>query len=447
MVKGRGYSEVIMKLYIYCIIFYFRQIFKQFLTNRILTNPFQRRFFKSNDLYELFTLGDIGPMQSTETGAIFAGTGSVIRLRKKRKSTATKTSKIVPVSKRECKRTNTEINSKKSDGLTKDVSSLKRTEEKSSSESARNIWVVSERDKCVSDDDVDFVKSKDVVHINNKNLNGFEGQPGVSKKRQRRKKKKVVQIDGVAIQNVDKSERYRKESSEDEEEKKDHKSEDDVLLSLFRSSGIHSALRHDRIEQAGNPDYVFVEKEAERVANQAVKALRESRVQCESNAYTVPTWTGRGPSAKVGIKKQRFGKKSANKKEPVVGSSNKELLVNGMKSNVTNVESETIDISSSALLARMRNRNSLEPIITHDQQQNGICDDTQSSEDVLVKDILEFISQRMDGVATSEEIASFFKTRLDTSKNALLKELLKRLCNFKRTGSGTGEWQLKEEFL
>lgn len=37
---------------------YHRQIFKQFLTNRILKDPRQRRFFKSNDLHELFTFTD-----------------------------------------------------------------------------------------------------------------------------------------------------------------------------------------------------------------------------------------------------------------------------------------------------------------------------------------------------------------------------------------------------
>lgn len=35
---------------------YHRQIFKQFLTNKILKDPKQRRFFKSNDLYDLFSL-------------------------------------------------------------------------------------------------------------------------------------------------------------------------------------------------------------------------------------------------------------------------------------------------------------------------------------------------------------------------------------------------------
>ena len=58
---------------------YHRQIFKQFLTNRILKNPKQRRFFKTNELYELFTLpDDVDEKQRTETSDIFAGTGSTV---------------------------------------------------------------------------------------------------------------------------------------------------------------------------------------------------------------------------------------------------------------------------------------------------------------------------------------------------------------------------------
>ena len=63
----------------------FRQIFKQFLTNRVLKDPKQRRFFKSNDLYELFTLGDDDAKQGTETSAIFAGTGSDIKIKARSK--------------------------------------------------------------------------------------------------------------------------------------------------------------------------------------------------------------------------------------------------------------------------------------------------------------------------------------------------------------------------
>uniref|UniRef100_H3AWF0 DNA excision repair protein ERCC-6 n=1 Tax=Latimeria chalumnae TaxID=7897 RepID=H3AWF0_LATCH len=61
---------------------YHRQIFKQFLTNRVLKDPKQRRFFKSNDLYELFTLSCPDRGQGTETSAIFAGTGSDVQMPK-----------------------------------------------------------------------------------------------------------------------------------------------------------------------------------------------------------------------------------------------------------------------------------------------------------------------------------------------------------------------------
>lgn len=46
---------------------YHRQIFKQFLTNRVLKNPKQRRFFKTNDLHELFTLTDDANEKGSET--------------------------------------------------------------------------------------------------------------------------------------------------------------------------------------------------------------------------------------------------------------------------------------------------------------------------------------------------------------------------------------------
>ena len=47
----------------------------------MLRDPRQRRFFKSNDLYELFTLGSSNGPHTTETGAIFAGTGSEVSVK------------------------------------------------------------------------------------------------------------------------------------------------------------------------------------------------------------------------------------------------------------------------------------------------------------------------------------------------------------------------------
>ncbi|KAK9837571.1 hypothetical protein WJX74_000576 [Apatococcus lobatus] len=50
---------------------YHRQIYKQFLTNKVLQDPKQKRFFKSKDMQDLFTLGD-EYSQETETAAIFS---------------------------------------------------------------------------------------------------------------------------------------------------------------------------------------------------------------------------------------------------------------------------------------------------------------------------------------------------------------------------------------
>ena len=51
----------------------------------MLKDPRQRRFFKANDLYELFSLGQIQPKGGTETSAIFAGTGADVSPKKLKK--------------------------------------------------------------------------------------------------------------------------------------------------------------------------------------------------------------------------------------------------------------------------------------------------------------------------------------------------------------------------
>jgi DNA excision repair protein ERCC-6 len=49
---------------------YHRQIFKEFLSKKILQDPRQRRFFKSNDLHDLFRLGNQND-DTTETADLF----------------------------------------------------------------------------------------------------------------------------------------------------------------------------------------------------------------------------------------------------------------------------------------------------------------------------------------------------------------------------------------
>ena len=294
-------------------------------------------------MYELFSLDDIGPMQSTETGTIFAGTGSEIRMRKKKK---TVTGTNVVKRKR-----------KSSDSNPQTETVPKKLAVPDCSDAADNVNVLGKQEKMKS-------KRKD--------------------KRKKKKKTKAVEIDGNTVENVEKMEVYKK-NEEDEDDDKDvkgqgekakNRNEDDVLMSLFRSSGIHSALKHDKIEQAGNPDYVLVEKEAERVAKQAINALRQSRSRCRANGYSVPTWTGTnhngssdGQVQRPSAPKRRFGKKtggstssSNSTASKIINKDDKNLqrtqtASTSGASNKFDLESETVDVSSSALLARMRRRN------------------------------------------------------------------------------------------
>lgn len=57
-------------------------------------------------------------------------------------------------------------------------------------------------------------------------------------------------------------------------------------------SGIQGALKHDVIMDPSKHDYMIVEAEADRVATEAVKALKRSRSQCLGAMSGVPNWTG-----------------------------------------------------------------------------------------------------------------------------------------------------------
>lgn len=61
-----------------------------------------------------------------------------------------------------------------------------------------------------------------------------------------------------------------------------------VTLLPWSSSGIHSVMQHDTIMESSNPDYVLVEAEANRVAKDALKAIKVSRQQCRLPYNTPP---------------------------------------------------------------------------------------------------------------------------------------------------------------
>lgn len=100
-------------------------------------------------------------------------------------------------------------------------------------------------------------------------------------KHKKHKHREDAQFEGHRISHLVKKRRYKREDSEDLKETKDEQKNDDyVLAKLFKKSGIHSVMKHDTIMEASNPDYVLVEAEANRVAKDALKALKVSRQHC-----------------------------------------------------------------------------------------------------------------------------------------------------------------------
>lgn len=65
-----------------------------------------------------------------------------------------------------------------------------------------------------------------------------------------------------------------------------------MFLYFCYIEGVHTALKHDKIVESSDPDYMIVEGEASRVAKDAIKALKESRRMCARAEEGIPTWTG-----------------------------------------------------------------------------------------------------------------------------------------------------------
>ncbi|XP_031463583.1 DNA excision repair protein ERCC-6 isoform X1 [Phasianus colchicus] len=525
---------------------YHRQIFKQFLTNRVLKDPKQRRFFKSNDLYELFTLSSPDVSQGTETSAIFAGTGSDVQVPKhqlKRKlerpadddtlkgglhlkkssspkysksSSSHLTSQIANSSKaietREEAKGNLESFDQKS--YAKDIEqtatntnsvnkskqeSLERADISLSQslpgdvESSENATVTEEEHEVANENiEGDFSllcgagsqekqvdKTEDGQLDNNHYKCTSKTKHRVDmlshdrhKEKSKKKHHKDAKFEGERIPHLVKQKRYRKEDSE-EKELDPKKNDDYVLEKLFKKTGVHSVMKHDAIMEASSADYVLVEAEANRVAQDALRALKVSRQRCLGAASGVPTWTGvSGLSGAPSGVKSRFGQK----RNPMLLSSHSTcaspvkkckdadtMKKENVKKNSTNGhfdgkletgESSSSVLDSSSLLAKMRARNHLIlPQRTGNEGDENLhqapAPAPGSTEyDELLVDVRNFIAfqARVDGEASTQEILQEFESKLPAAQSCVFRELLRNLCTFHRNPNGEGVWRLKPEF-
>ncbi|XP_057198698.1 DNA excision repair protein ERCC-6 isoform X2 [Triplophysa rosa] len=250
---------------------YHRQIFKQFLTNRVLKDPKQRRFFKSNDVYELFTLSTPDGLQGTETSAIFAGTGSDVHIPKRHKTSHPSQETSGPSqphssSVEEQKTTSLSNNRHAATSFNGHSNNIDRSRLPNNADLPTN--------------DASLANSPQ-KHREKKKHHATTEKNTDEHKRKHKKPKQDARFEGHRISHLVKKRGYKKEDNEEKEENKDERKSDDyVLAKLFKKSGIHSVMKHDTIMEASNPDYVLVEAEANRVAKDALKALKISRQRC-----------------------------------------------------------------------------------------------------------------------------------------------------------------------
>lgn len=510
---------------------YHRQIFKQFLTNRVLKDPKQRRFFKSNDLYELFTLTSPDGSQSTETSAIFAGTGSDVptpkRHFKRKIPPAFGTDQNVPKyrkfpdsdtfanvatsSEDKSKATGAEesmVTSSTSGPLKSDphpgsrVTSSDRVSEETGAVSGPEEPPMTGRNEyCSSSPQIDRapglsgeesiavkqgpsgegdsgqvpaelpqengqVRSHSCKH-KSKTKHQDVAEEGALEKQQKpqgAKHRRDAKFEGTRVPHLVKRRRYHRHDEGPESKPKAHSGDDYVLEKLFKKSvGVHSVVKHDAIMDGASPDYMLVEAEANRVAQDALKALRLSRQQCLGATSGVPTWTGHS-GARV---RSRFGQKrnsNLSVQRPLL-STTKEFQGGVVKreekfhmsehfsGKAEDMDSSSAALASSSLLARMRARNHL-ILPEHLESENGhpaevsalpLC---ATEHDELLVDMRNFIAfqARIDGQASTRELLQEFEPKLSTSQSCVFRELLRNLCMFHRTSSGEGVWRLRREY-
>uniref|UniRef100_I3JT48 DNA excision repair protein ERCC-6 n=1 Tax=Oreochromis niloticus TaxID=8128 RepID=I3JT48_ORENI len=423
---------------------YHRQIFKQFLTNRVLKDPKQRRFFKSNDIYELFTLADPDGGQGTETSAIFAGlfhpktgTGSDVKAPKKpekpkpsdkenhsshapKHSSATCINTVTdsthtpalragstsPCSKNSQGKQNVPIDSPSTNQVAVDIAPAGQNNNsdcdaaKPDTNTSNSASFHQHRGKNSARTSPQKHREKR-KHCDSDDLD--------KRKHKKHKRSRDARFEGHRISHLVKKRTYKKSESEDNATEDQKKSDDYVLAKLFKKSGIHSVMQHDTIIESSNPDYVLVEAEANRVAQDALKALKISRQQC------------------------RLGE--------------------GAES-----DSNSTPLSSSSLLARMKARNHLsmpsrgEEPEEEEEDASGAAGSLPAAppteHDELLVDLRNFVAFQasVDGQATTQEVLEYFKPRLTQEQAPVFRELLRSICDFHRTSGQEGIWRLKESF-
>ena len=208
----------------------------------------QRRFFKSSDLHDLFSLNE-GTSDKTESSAIFAGTNSEVRPKKRRgksnhlSDSREKSEKVYSV---KIERPKLKDNSKLISKLIgRDDNDDEKGRDKDRADKEKEKPKREERSKRIDLDDEHRKKLMEKVRQINLKFQQKGESTSHRDVRKEKKRRKGAKFEGnVRVSHLDKCRTFVPVAIPDEEQPESDKKQNDYVLSrLFKKSGVHSALQ------------------------------------------------------------------------------------------------------------------------------------------------------------------------------------------------------------
>ena len=384
---------------------YHRQIFKQFLTNRVLKDPKQRRFFKVNDIHELFSY-----------------TGTSIKTDHQRKAWQEESADLVPK-----------------------IPTEEDIAKKKAREFAKKLSKKMEKEK------------QKLLEAPSTSAN-----PPTSSEKSSKRNNGVL-VDGVAVPNAVRVEQMQRSESELEEEKrKKQKSEEKfVLKGLLKCGGVSETIDFEALTSC-RPDSTLIDAEASRVAEAAVQALRKSQQRRHArfgSSSASPSASARfGSITSSGPEKPRFGNVKVSASNPSVSTpkSKHDDLLNVLRKRAAEE------------LPNFRGVDDSDHSSEEEDDSDRMLDNPDEETQLLLTDLRAFVAFQVlskiiiyttfycslfqaseSGQATSEEIVDVFKNEKVFNDHSfrVFRHLLRRLCTFSRRPSdGKGIWTLRPRF-
>ena len=424
---------------------YHRQIFKQFLTNKVLKNPEHRRFFKTKDLEDLFTLGDdLGA--GTETGDLFADVADEMLAEDQSED--------------------------ESYFATGDDGQDRGKQTRTNSTGGFSCRQEAKGDHGPFDQEL----SEDAQ------------QPSASQGQHQTAGGRADVLDGIMLPGVQVRSYNQKEAAA-QSVATEKKTETDMLKRLLLSNSISSAISHDQImDDSKIVGESMSHQEAEKVARRAAAALRSSSQHRMADPINVPTWTGRaglgGAPAVVrerqapagAIAKPRFGNVTRPGVRPsaVVGSLHGPALgqgpvdgeggaemrdVGGQSSGTERVKElgfggaatcgvsgagETVNpANSQELLDALRKRGIIDGAATG--QSDGDDDGHTVFALSMMRDLSDLLSKRLRPPSTAV-ILEAFKDRVPSYRQELFRTCLKQVAEVEKRENRPAVWHIREAF-